>query len=73
MNWKVFLIKIYLPLYTLIKIKIMLAEFKEKSVYGNVLYYPHNEVATKFATLLRKKTFSYSDIFNISQRLTDEV
>jgi hypothetical protein len=45
----------------------MLAEFKEKSVYGNVLYYPHNDVATKFATLLGKKTFSYSDIFNISQ------
>ena len=45
----------------------MLAEFKEKSVYGNILYYPHNDVATKFAILLGKKTFSYSDIFNISQ------
>jgi len=45
----------------------MLAEFKEKSVYGNVLFYPHNEIATKFAILLGKKTFNYSDIYNISQ------
>ena len=45
----------------------MLVEIKEKSVYGNVLYYPHNDVATKFAILLGKKTFSSSDIYNISQ------
>jgi hypothetical protein len=45
----------------------MKAEFKEKSVYGNVLIYPFNDVATKFANLLGKKTFNYSDIFNISE------
>jgi hypothetical protein len=43
-----------------------LAEFKEKSVYGNVLIYPNNDVATKFAVLLGKKTFNYSDLVQIA-------
>ncbi len=44
----------------------MLVEIKEKSVYGNVLLYPNNDVATKFARLLGKKTFSYGDLDNIA-------
>jgi len=45
----------------------MLVKFKEMSVYGKILIYPNNELAVKFANLLGKKTFHYSDIFNISE------
>jgi len=35
---------------------------KEKSVYGNTLLYPNNEVANKFLQLLGKKTFHHTDL-----------
>jgi hypothetical protein len=35
---------------------------KEKSVYGNTLIYPNNDVAVKFALLLGKKTFAPFDL-----------
>jgi hypothetical protein len=35
---------------------------KEKSVWGNVLMYPNNEVANKFIQLLGKKTFALIDL-----------
>lgn len=44
----------------------MIVEIKEKSVYGNVLFYPNNDVATMFVTLLGKKTFSYADLDHMS-------
>jgi hypothetical protein len=44
----------------------MIVEIKEKSVYGNVLFYPNNDVATKFVNLLGKKTFSYADLDHMS-------
>lgn len=35
---------------------------KEKSVWGNTLIYPNNEVAIKFTQLLGKKTFTSLDL-----------
>ncbi len=35
---------------------------KEKSVYGNVLLYPNNQVAVLFAQLIGKKTFTANDL-----------
>jgi len=35
---------------------------KEKSVYGNTLLYPNNEVANKLLQLLGKKTFHHTDL-----------
>mgnify|MGYP003651438958 CR=1 FL=1 len=40
----------------------MLVEIREKSVYGNVLLYPSNEVAQTFAKLLNKKTFYHKEL-----------
>jgi hypothetical protein len=40
----------------------MLVEIREKSVYGNVLLYPSNEVAQTFAKLLNKKTFYQKEL-----------
>lgn len=40
----------------------MLVSIKEKSVYGNVLLYPNNSTAVKFAALINKKTFDSKDI-----------
>ena len=35
---------------------------REKSVWGNVLIYPNNDVAVKFTQLLGKKTFTSIDL-----------
>lgn len=40
----------------------MLVEIKEKPVYGNIMLYPNNECAEKFAKLIKKKTFYYEDL-----------
>ena len=40
----------------------MILSVKEKSVYGNVLVYPNNDVAVKFTQLLGKKTFTSFDL-----------
>jgi len=40
---------------------------KEKSVYGNTLFYPYCENSVKFSNLLGKNTFCYRDIEHIKQ------
>jgi hypothetical protein len=37
-----------------------------KSVYGNDMIYPINDIAKKFANLIGKKTFSKTDLAIIS-------
>lgn len=40
--------------------------YRIKSVYGNDLIYPANDIANKFINLLGKKTFSKTDLAIIS-------
>lgn len=37
----------------------------EKTVYGRILLYPHDETAKKFAKLLNVKTFSHANLCDI--------
>lgn len=34
----------------------MIAQFIQREVYGNVLYYPHNDIATKLCRFLNVKS-----------------
>jgi hypothetical protein len=43
-----------------------IVEIKEKSVYGNTLLYPNNEIAKIFAKLVNKQTFSRKDLGTIA-------
>ena len=45
----------------------MILKVRIKTVYGNDLIYPVNEVAMIFASLVGKKTFDLGDIENIKK------
>jgi len=38
---------------------------EQRSVYGNTKFYPVNELAQKFADLMRQKTFDARNLFDI--------
>ena len=38
---------------------------EQKNVYGNIKFYPVNELAQRFATLMRQKTFDVQNLADI--------
>jgi hypothetical protein len=38
---------------------------EQRSVYGNIKFYPVNDLAQKFAALMRQKTFDARNLFDI--------
>ena len=38
---------------------------EQRNVYGNVKFYPVNDLAQKFAALMRQKTFDVRNLFDI--------
>jgi hypothetical protein len=38
---------------------------EQRSVYGNVKFYPVNDLANKFADLMKQKTFDVKNLFDI--------
>ena len=38
---------------------------EQRNVYGNVKFYPVNDLAQKFADLMKKKTFDARNLFDI--------
>lgn len=38
---------------------------EQRNVYGNVKFYPVNDLAQKFAALMRQKTFDARNLFDI--------
>jgi len=38
---------------------------EQRSVYGNIKFYPVNELAQKFADLMKQKTFDARNLFDI--------
>jgi hypothetical protein len=38
---------------------------EQRSVYGNIKFYPVNELAQQFAALMRQKTFDARNLFDI--------
>lgn len=38
---------------------------EQRSVYGNIKYYPVNDLAQKFADLMKQKTFDVQNLFDI--------
>ena len=38
---------------------------EQKNVYGNIKFYPVNDLAQKFAALMRQKTFDARNLFDI--------
>lgn len=40
---------------------------EQRSVYGNVKFYPVNDLAQKFADLMKQKTFDARNLFDIKE------
>lgn len=38
---------------------------EQRNVYGNVKFYPVNDIAQKFADLMKQKTFDARNLFDI--------
>lgn len=38
---------------------------EQRNVYGNIKFYPVNELAQRFATLMRQKTFDVQNLADI--------
>lgn len=38
---------------------------EQRNVYGNIKFYPVNDLAQKFAALMRQKTFDARNLFDI--------
>jgi len=38
---------------------------EQRSVYGNIKFYPVNDLAQKFADLMKQKTFDARNLFDI--------
>ena len=38
---------------------------EQRSIYGNIKFYPVNELAQRFATLMRQKTFDVQNLADI--------
>ena len=38
---------------------------EQKNVYGNIKFYPVNDLAQRFATLMRQKTFDVQNLADI--------
>lgn len=38
---------------------------EQRSVYGNIKFYPVNDLAQKFANLMQRKTFDAQNLFDI--------
>ena len=38
---------------------------EQRAVYGNIKFYPVNDLAQKFAALMRQKTFDARNLFDI--------
>ncbi len=40
---------------------------EQRSVYGNIKFYPVNDLAQKFADLMKQKTFDARNLFDIKE------
>ena len=40
---------------------------EQRNVYGNVKFYPVNDLAQKFADLMKQKTFDARNLFDIKE------
>ena len=40
---------------------------EQRSVYGNIKFYPVNDLAQKFADLMKQKTFDAQNLFDIKE------
>ena len=40
---------------------------EQRSVYGNIKFYPVNDLAQKFADLMQRKTFDARNLFDIKE------
>ena len=40
---------------------------EQRSVYGNIKFYPANDLAQKFADLMKQKTFDARNLFDIKE------
>lgn len=40
---------------------------EQRNVYGNIKFYPANDLAQKFANLMKQKTFDARNLFDIKE------
>ena len=40
---------------------------EQRNVYGNIKFYPVNDLAQKFADLMKQKTFDAQNLFDIKE------
>lgn len=43
----------------------MIIQVEQRSVYGSIKYYPLNELASRFAALMKQKTFDAQNLADI--------